>query len=155
MVVYKVDRLSRSLLDFARLIGTLEQCPVRVGLCSVLFGLCSILLGFGPFMHAFVPLFFSLCQPESKPAGDRASVHPDTHMDALGGEESKLTGYGISQQKSKRVEEIFGWLKTVGMLRKTRHKGVRRVGWVFAFAAAAYNLVRVRNLASVLSPAVV
>jgi hypothetical protein len=52
------------------------------------------------------------------------------------------------------VEEIFGWLKTVGMLRKTRHKGVRRVGWVFAFAASAYNLVRVRNLASVLSPEV-
>src|ERR1700687_1623707 len=64
-------------------------------------------------------------------------------------------GYKVSQQKRKRVEEIFGWLKTVGMLRKTRHKGVRRVGWVFTFAASAYNLVRVRNLASVLSPAVV
>ena len=56
-------------------------------------------------------------------------------------------GYAISQQKRKRVEEIFGWLKTVGGLRKTRHRGVERVGWMFSFALAAYNLVRMRNLA--------
>jgi hypothetical protein len=67
---------------------------------------------------------------------------------------TRHAGYQVSQQKRKRVEEIFGWLKTVGMLRKTRHKGVRRVGWVFAFAASAYNLVRMRNLASALSPGV-
>jgi transposase len=57
-------------------------------------------------------------------------------------------GYAISQQKRKRVEEIFGWLKTVGGLRKTRHRGVQRVGWMFTFALAAYNLVRLRNLAA-------
>ena len=57
-------------------------------------------------------------------------------------------GYAISQQKRKRVEEIFGWLKTVGGLRKTRHRGVARVGWMFTFALAAYNLVRMRNLAA-------
>jgi transposase len=56
-------------------------------------------------------------------------------------------GYQVSQQKRKRVEEIFGWLKTVAMLRKTRHRGLLRVGWMFAFAASAYNLVRIRNLA--------
>ena len=61
----------------------------------------------------------------------------------------------MSQQKRKRVEEIFGWMKTVGMLRKTRHRGLRRVGWVFSFVASAYNLVRVRNLASALSPSAV
>jgi hypothetical protein len=44
------------------------------------------------------------------------------------------------------VEEIFGWLKTVGGLRKTRHRGVARVDWMFSFALAAYNLVRMRNL---------
>jgi transposase len=55
-------------------------------------------------------------------------------------------GYAISQRKRKRVEEIFGWLKTVGGLRKTRHRGVARVGWMFTFALAAYNLVRMRNL---------
>jgi transposase len=55
-------------------------------------------------------------------------------------------GYLISQQKRKRVEEIFGWVKTVAGLRKTRHRGVARVGWIFTFALAAYNLVRMRNL---------
>ena len=55
-------------------------------------------------------------------------------------------GYAISQVKRKRVEEIFGWLKTVAGLRKTRHRGIARVGWTFTFAAAAYNLVRMRNL---------
>lgn len=55
-------------------------------------------------------------------------------------------GYAISQQKRKRVEEIFGWLKTVAGLRKTRHRGVARVSWIFTFALAAYNLVRMRNL---------
>ncbi len=56
-------------------------------------------------------------------------------------------GYLISQRKRKRIEEIFGWLKTVAGLRKTRHRGVARVGWMFSFALAAYNLVRMRNLA--------
>jgi transposase len=55
-------------------------------------------------------------------------------------------GYEVSQRKRKRVEEIFGWLKTVGMMRKTRHRGLRRVDWIFTFALAAYNLVRIRNL---------
>jgi transposase len=55
-------------------------------------------------------------------------------------------GYLISQQKRKRIEEIFGWLKTVAGLRKTRHRGLARVGWMFTFALAAYNLVRMRNL---------
>src|SRR5467141_1526810 len=55
-------------------------------------------------------------------------------------------GYAVSQQKRKRIEEIFGWLKTVAGLRKTRHRGVARVGWMFRFALAVYNLVRMRNL---------
>jgi Transposase DDE domain len=50
-----------------------------------------------------------------------------------------------------RVEEIFGWIKTVGLMRKTRHRGLARVGWMFTFTAAAYNLVRIRNLAEVVS----
>ena len=55
-------------------------------------------------------------------------------------------GYRISQHKRKRVEEVFGWIKTVAVLRKTRHRGLFRVGWMFTFAAAAYNLVRMRTL---------
>jgi IS5 family transposase len=55
-------------------------------------------------------------------------------------------GYAISQRKRKRVEEIFGWLKTVGFMRKTRHRGRDRVDWMFTFGLAAFNLVRIRNL---------
>jgi hypothetical protein len=55
----------------------------------------------------------------------------------------------VSQRKRKCVEEIFGWLKTVGLLRKTRHRGMARVGWMFTFAAAVYNLVRMRTLVAV------
>jgi len=56
-------------------------------------------------------------------------------------------GYDSSQQKRKRIEEIFGWLKTIGVLRKTRHRGRARVGWMFLFGLAVYNLVRMRTLA--------
>ena len=67
---------------------------------------------------------------------------------AIDGRTTRHAGYQVSQRKRKRIEEVFGWLKTVGMLRKTRHRGVFKVGWVFTFAAAAYNLVRMRNLLS-------
>ena len=56
-------------------------------------------------------------------------------------------GYMISQRKRKQIEEIFGWLKTVGGLAKTRHRGRALVDWIFCFAVAGYNLVRMRNLA--------
>jgi len=56
--------------------------------------------------------------------------------------------YQISQRKRKRIEESFGWLKTIALMRKVRHRGIFKVGWIFSFAAAAYNLVRMRNLAS-------
>jgi transposase len=65
---------------------------------------------------------------------------------ALDGRTTRHAGYQVSQRKRKRIEEVFGWLKTVGMLRKTRHHGIFKVGWVFTFAAAAYNLVRMRKL---------
>ena len=65
---------------------------------------------------------------------------------AIDGRTTRHAGYAESQRKRKRVEEIFGWLKTVGLLRKTRHRGVERVGWTFTFALAVYNLVRMRNL---------
>lgn len=54
--------------------------------------------------------------------------------------------YQISQRKRKRIEECFGWLKTIALLRKVRHRGLLKVDWVFTFACAAYNLVRMRNL---------
>ena len=68
---------------------------------------------------------------------------------AIDGRTTRHPGYAVSQRKRKCVEEIFGWLKTVGLLRKVRHRGLARVGWIFTFAAAVYNLVRMRTLAAV------
>jgi transposase len=65
---------------------------------------------------------------------------------AIDGRTTRHEGYRVSQQKRKRVEEIFGWMKTIGGLRKLRHRGLELVGWMFTFTAAAYNLVRIRNL---------
>jgi transposase len=59
---------------------------------------------------------------------------------------TRHVGYQISQRHRKRVEEGFGWMKTIGMLRKLRHRGLARVDWIFTFTAAAYNLVRLRRL---------
>ena len=65
---------------------------------------------------------------------------------AIDARTTRHQGYAVSQRKRKRVEEIFGWIKTVAGLRKTKHRGRKRVDWMFTFAAAAYNLVRLRNL---------
>jgi transposase len=65
---------------------------------------------------------------------------------AIDGRTTRHGGYAISQRKRKRIEECFGWLKTIALLRKVRHRGIEKVGWVFTFATAAYNLVRMRNL---------
>jgi len=65
---------------------------------------------------------------------------------AIDARTTRHPGYAISQRKRKRVEEIFGWMKTVGLLRKLRHRGGGRVTWIFRFTAAAFNLVRIRNL---------
>jgi transposase len=72
--------------------------------------------------------------------------HTTNRASAIDGRTTRHPGYAISQQKRKRVEEVFGWLKTVGLLRKVKLRGLQRVGWLFTFAAAVYNLVRMRNL---------
>ncbi len=68
------------------------------------------------------------------------------HPSALDARTTRHPGYGVSQRKRKRVEEVFGWLKTIGLMRQTRHRGLARVGWMFTFATAVYNLGRIRNL---------
>lgn len=72
--------------------------------------------------------------------------HTTRRSSAIDGRTTRHPGYAVSQQKRKRVEEVFGWLKTVGLLRKVKLRGVPRVGWLFTFAAAVYNLVRIRTL---------
>src|ERR1051326_1964420 len=64
----------------------------------------------------------------------------------IDGRTTRHAGYALSQRKRKRIEECFGWLKTIALLRKVRHRGTLKVDWIFTFACAAYNLVRMRNL---------
>ena len=66
----------------------------------------------------------------------------------IDGRTTRHLGYAVSVRRRKRIEEIFGWLKTVGLLRKARHRGAARVGWMFTFGLAVYNLVRLRRLAA-------
>ena len=65
---------------------------------------------------------------------------------AIDGRTTRHPGYGVSQCIRKRIEEAFGWIKTVAGQEKTRFRGLARVGFAFTFAAAAYNLVRLPKL---------
>lgn len=65
---------------------------------------------------------------------------------AIDGRTTRHAGYQVSQRKRKLVEQVFGWMKTVGGLRKLRHRGRALVDWQVTFTAAAYNLVRMRKL---------
>jgi len=65
---------------------------------------------------------------------------------AIDGRTTRRATYALSQRRRKRIEEAFGWMKTVGPLRKLRHRGGPRVDWIFTFTAAAYNMVRLRTL---------
>lgn len=65
---------------------------------------------------------------------------------AIDSRTTRHASYAISQKKRKRIEECFGWLKDIALLRKLKHRGLSKVGWIFTFASAAYNLVRLRNL---------
>jgi transposase len=64
----------------------------------------------------------------------------------IDGRTTRHSGYAVSLRIRKRIEEIFGWMKTTGVLRKTRHRGKDRVGWMFTLTATAYNLIRLPNL---------
>jgi transposase len=68
---------------------------------------------------------------------------------AIDGRTTRHSGYDISQKKRKRIEECFGWMKDIALLRKVKHRGIEKVGWLFTFAAAAYNLVRMRKLVAI------
>lgn len=67
--------------------------------------------------------------------------HTTNRTSAIDGRTTRHAGYAIGQQKRKRVDEAFGCMKTVGLLRKVKLRGVPRVVWLFTFAAAVYNLV--------------
>jgi hypothetical protein len=65
---------------------------------------------------------------------------------AIDGRTTRHAGYAVSQGIGKRIEEAFGWIKTIAEQEKTKFRGRERVGWAFTFAAAAYNLTRLPKL---------
>ena len=65
---------------------------------------------------------------------------------AIDGRTVRHSGYAVSQRIRKRIEEGFGWMKTIAGLKKTKYRGLDRVGWSFTMAAAAYNLIRLPKL---------
>ncbi len=74
------------------------------------------------------------------------NVHATKPTSAIDGRTTRHPGYEVSQRKRKLVEEGYGWGKVVGLLRKLRHRGREKVGWIFAFTNGVYNLVRIRTL---------
>jgi len=70
---------------------------------------------------------------------------------AIDGRTTRHPGYSISQCIRKRIEEAFGWIKTVAGQEKTKFRGCDRVGWAFTFGAAAYNLTRLPKLLAALA----
>ena len=74
------------------------------------------------------------------------SQNDTNRRSAIDGRTVRHPGYRISTIKRKRIEEPFGWIKTVGGLRKTRHRGRGLVEWFFVLTAAAYNLIRIPKL---------
>lgn len=70
---------------------------------------------------------------------------------AIDGRTTRHDGYEVSQRKRKLIEQNFGWAKAVGLLRKLRHRGQRRVAAIHLFTCAAFNLVRLRTLVGAVS----
>jgi len=81
-----------------------------------------------------------------KGATPHVSQNTKGRRSAIDGRTTRHPGYATSQRKRKRIEEVFGWMKSAAGLRKTRHRGTARVGWMFTLTAAAYNLVRLPKL---------
>jgi transposase len=86
------------------------------------------------------------CVEALRRLGVRPHVAAKVRGSALDGRTTRHVGYQISQRKRKLIEQIFGWVKTTALLRRTRHRGLERVGWVFEFTLAAYNLLHLVNL---------
>lgn len=74
------------------------------------------------------------------------NIHARKHTSSIDRRTTRHEGYKISQRKRKRVEEIFGWLKTIGLMRRPMFRGKERMSWMFTFALGVYNLVRMKNL---------
>ena len=89
-----------------------------------------------------------VAEMRDKSATPHVAQNNTRRKSAIDGRTTRHKGYAISQQKRKRVEEIFGCMKTIGAMRKLGHRGLDLVTWMFTLTAAAYNLTRIRNLSA-------
>jgi transposase len=114
-----------------------------------------ILAAGAPYRHAHITIGgdkgfdTQQCVAELRATGSTphvAAYETQTHGSAIDGRTTRHPGYAISQWKRKQIEQVFGWLKTIGLCRQTRFRGTARVGWMVTFASAVYNLVRLRRL---------
>ena len=85
------------------------------------------------------------CVKAIRDRGVKSHVAQRPHS-SIDGRTTRHLGYGAGQEIRKQVEEVFGWMKTVGGFRRTRYRGVERTGLAGYLVAAAYNLVRMANL---------
>src|SRR3990172_3500794 len=90
-------------------------------------------------MTPLTPAVASRCTPH-------VSQNNANRRSAIDARTTRHPGYRISTIKRKRIDESFGWMKTGGGLRKTRHRGRGLVEWFFVLTATAYNLVRIPKL---------
>ncbi|MGH2610371.1 MAG: transposase, partial [Tepidiformaceae bacterium] len=122
--------------------GTAERAQARALVQTVPYRAAAITLG------ADKGYDTRACVAHLRAAGVTPHVaqHTRRRRSAVDGRTTRHAGYQVSQRKRKRVEEIFGWLKTIGLQRQTRFRGVARVAWMFTFATAVYNLVRLHRL---------
>jgi len=82
----------------------------------------------------------------SMKASPHIAQNTNGRSSAIDGRTTRHAGYAVSQRIRKRIEEAFGWMKTIGGQEKTKFQGCDRVGWAFTFTAAAYNLARLPKL---------
>ena len=104
--------------------------------------------GYGPRIRGGDKGYDTLeCVRAVRNRGVTPHVAQRTHS-AIDGGTTRHASYRVSQKIRKRVEEVFGWMKTVGGFRRTRYRGLERTGLAGYFVATAYNLVQMANLAS-------
>jgi transposase len=77
------------------------------------------------------------------------NIHARKYSSAVDGRTTRHSGYEISQRKRKRVEEIFGWLKAFGIVRRPHFRGLQRMKYFFKFAVSVYNILRICNLTAI------
>ena len=77
------------------------------------------------------------------------NIHSRKHKSAIGDRTTRHPGHEVSQKKRKRIKEIFGWIKNIGLMRRPHFRGKENMTYQFSWSVAIYNLVRIRNLCAV------